>query len=195
MTCIVGLVANKHIYLGGDSLASTGSLSQTMVESKVFRVGENCIMGYSGTVRMCNLLRHKLELPEHPIDMSTEKYLTTLFVDALRTLLKDAGLAAKTNEQEATTGSILIAYRERLFKVGYDYCVMEASDGFDSIGSGDEIALGVMHATRHLDLQPQERIRLALEAAENLCESVRGPFTVEVLEPVSGSGGDCTWIR
>lgn len=131
---------------------------------------------------MSNLLKYALVLPEHPAEMSTECYLSTLFVDAIRSLLKNTGVSSKRDEQEMSTGDILVAYRNQLFKIGYDYCVMEAVDGFDAIGSGNEIALGVMHATRYLEVKPLARIQLALEAAEWLNNGVRGPFTVGTLQ-------------
>jgi ATP-dependent protease HslVU (ClpYQ) peptidase subunit len=182
MTVIIGLVAHETVYIGADSLASTGCIEQEMSSPKVFRCeGQDCLIGYSGTVRMANLLHHKFVLPEHPPGMSTEKYLTTLFVDGLRATLKEAGTAAKTNEQETTTGSMLVGYRGGLYKIGYDYGLMESAASFDAVGSGEEIALGAIHATQGMDLQPRKRIRLALEAAADLCRGVRGPFVIESL--------------
>lgn len=176
MTCIVGLVEEK-VYIGADSLAMTGYVQQTMTATKVFRT-KDCIIGYSGTVRMANMLQYGFVPPEHPADMGTDEYLATLFVDAIRSKLKEKGVAAKQNEQETTTGSMLVGYRGRLFKICSDYGLMEASSGFDAVGSGTEIALGAMHATKDMSLQPLKRIHLALEAASDLCHGVRGPFTI-----------------
>lgn len=182
MTVIVGLVEHETVYIGADSLATTGCIEQEMTSPKVFRCEERaCLIGYSGTVRMANLLQHKFVPPEHPAEMTVECYLTTLFVDSLRATLKEAGTAAKTNEQEVSTGSMLVGYRGGLYKIGYDYGLMAATAGFDAVGSGEEIALGAIHATMAMKLQPLKRIRLALEAAADLCRGVRGPFVIESL--------------
>ena len=182
MTCIVGLVEGKTVYIGADSLAVTGCVEQQLRSPKVFCCkGRDCLIGYSGTVRMANLLEHKFVPPGHPAEMGVEQYLTTFFVDGLRATLKEAGTAAKTNEQEVSTGSLLVGYRGGLYKIGYDYGLMEAAAGFDAIGSGEEIALGAIHATMGMKLQPLKRLRLALEAAADLCRGVRGPFVIESL--------------
>lgn len=182
MTCIVGLVEDKKVYMGGDSTV-TGYVSQTMTLRKVFK-HQNCLIGYSGSVRMCNLLQYAFTVPEHPDDMSVEHYLTTVFVDALRTLMKEAGNATKVNEQESSTGYFLIGYHGRLFNISADYSLVEVAEGFDAVGSGSSVALGAMYATRHMSLKPKKRIELALEAASHLCWGVGEPFYIESLDEV-----------
>lgn len=180
MTCIVGLIDGKTVYMGADS-AVTGHVTQTLVSKKIFQHGK-CLIGYSGSLRMANLLKHAFTPPEHPKGMEDEKYLTTLFVDALRTVLKDAGNATKINEQESGTGYFLVGYQCRLFEIGFDYSVSEVANGFDSVGSGNQVALGAIHATRNMSLIPSKRIELALEAAADFCYGVRGPFYIETLD-------------
>lgn len=179
MTCIVGLIEEGKVHIGGDSAVST-YITQTLTMKKVFR-HKDCILGYSGSLRMLNLLAYAFSVPEHPSDMSVERYLTTLFVDALRTTLKDAGNATKDSEKESSTGYFLIGYQRRLFQIGIDYSVMEVADSFQAIGSGHEVALGALHATKDMSLMPQKRIELALQAASHFCAGVGGPFSVETL--------------
>lgn len=181
MTCIVGLIDNGKVYIGGDSCVSRGYVQQTMSSPKVFRNG-HFLIGYSGSLRMAELLRFAFSPPEHPKDISTERYFATLFADALRTTLKDAGNATKNNEQESSTGYFLVGYQGRLITIEADYSFTEVADGWDAIGSGNEVALGAMHATKDMSLIPQKRIELALDAASTYCRGVCGPFTVEVLE-------------
>lgn len=147
MTCIVGLVEDK-VYIGGDSLASCGCVRQTMNATKVFR-NQDCIIGYSGTTRMANILQWGFVPPEHPAEMSVDQYLATLFIDAIRAKLKETGVAAKTNEQETNTGSMLVGYRGRLFKIGYDYGLMEATAGFDAVAAAMKL--------RSVPCMPQKR--------------------------------------
>ncbi len=54
---------------------------------------------------------------------------------------------------------------------------MEVAHGYDAIGSGAKIALGVMYVTA--DLDPYERIQRALEAAAFHIHTVRAPFSLE----------------
>lgn len=180
MTCIVGLIDNKTVYLAGDSAATTGVV-YTITNKKVFKRGE-CVLGYSGSMREMNLLHYAFTLPEHPTDMDTDQYLATRFVDALRTLFKDAGIATKQNEQESMTGYFLVGYRGRLFQISSDYSVMEVASSYAAIGSGYEVALGSLHTTSEMFLSSYERIVLALTAASRFCPGVRAPFHTETLE-------------
>ena len=177
MTCIAAVVWGNKVTMGGDS-AVTGYVEQTLAAKKVFRHG-SFLLGYSGSVRMCNLLAYVFAPPELPADMPIERYLTTLFADALRTALKDAGNAYKEKEQEQSAGYFLLGYRDRLFRIGSDYSFVEVCEGYDAIGSGCEVALGALHATHSLELAPRKRIELALEAAADFCTGVGGPFTIE----------------
>lgn len=180
MTCIVGLVEDETIFMGCDSMVTTGYTTQLLTLKKVFR-NRDMLIGFSGSVRMCNLLQYAFTIPEHPDYMSIETYLTTSFIDALRTLLKDTGNATKTNEQEQSLGYFLLGYKKRLFTIGSDYSLIEVMEGYNSVGSGSEIALGAMFATQHSDIKPKKRIELALKAATHYCNGVNEPYYFEAV--------------
>ena len=57
-----------------------------------------------------------------------------------------------------------------------------AQDPFYAVGCADNIALGAMYATQGKGMNPEERVRLALQAAERYSAGVRGPFAIECLE-------------
>jgi ATP-dependent protease HslVU (ClpYQ) peptidase subunit len=180
MTCIVGLVENDIVYMGGDSAATTSGVVLKMVAQKVFR-NKDFLMGFTGVVRGAQLLRYSFTPPDHPDSMDVETYLATLFINTLRTTFRDGGNASKSNEYEYASGAFLIGYRGRLFSIGSDYSFVEAADGYHCIGSGGEVALGAMHATHMMSLKPYKRIELALQAAEAFCDGVQGPFVIDCL--------------
>jgi ATP-dependent protease HslVU (ClpYQ) peptidase subunit len=179
MTCIVGLIDNGTVYIGGDSAGCSGFDLNIRADEKVFRNGP-FVMGFTTSFRMGQLLRYKLEPPAHPYDidgllMDTRKYMSTIFIDAVRKCLKDGGYACKENEQE-TGGTFLVGYRGELFFIDSDYQVGKTIDNFNSVGCGNSIALGAMYAT--VGKGPKERIQIALEAAERYNAGVRRPFVV-----------------
>jgi ATP-dependent protease HslVU (ClpYQ) peptidase subunit len=187
MTCIAGLVdgTSGRVVMGGDSCAFSGwDITPGVV--KVFHNGP-CLIGTSGDTREGQLLRYALTVPEQPEDMEPQHFMSTVFVDALRTCFKDAGYAQKEKEKEEHDGRLLVAYQGHLFGVYGNYAVLEASTGFNAIGVGEDYAKGVLFATTAATLTAEARVLLALQAAEALSAGVRGPFTIEILEPPAAS--------
>jgi ATP-dependent protease HslVU (ClpYQ) peptidase subunit len=183
MTCIVGLLDDGDIYIGGDSAGVGGYALHVRADQKVFRNGP-FLMGFTTSFRMGQLLRYKLTPPEHPYiagtgkRMDTYKYMVTHFVDAVRQCLKDGGYASKDKEVEEG-GTFLVGYDGRLFEIESDYQVAEQAVEFHAVGCGDQIALGSLYSSR--GRPPKERVVMALEAAERFSPYVRGPFVIEKL--------------
>lgn len=177
MTCIVGLVEEGHVYLGGDSAGIGGWSLTVRKDKKLFRNGE-FLIGGTGSFRLIQLLQYAFTPPTYDPDSDLGKYMATTFIDAVRQCLKDGGLAEKKSEQESG-GYFLVGFAGRLFFIEADYQVGEALCGYNAIGTGGEIAKGVLYATP--DVQPRKRIELALRGAEEHNAGVRGPFYIEVL--------------
>lgn len=182
MTCIVGFSLKGKVYIGGDSAGSnwTGELT-VRKDPKVFKNGA-CIMGFTTSFRMGDLLHYSLVVPERHPDEDIDKWIRTTFVDAIRSCLKTGGYAGKTNETEAG-GTFLVGYEGRLFEIQDDYQVGESVDPYDAVGSGDAVAKGAMAAMIQLGSvgDPEQMIRIALGIAERNCRGVRAPFTVVTL--------------
>ncbi len=174
MTCIVGLIDNKNIYMGGDSAGVCGSSMQVRSDPKVFIKGE-FIMGFTSSFRMGELLQYNLILPTHHAGVDTYEYMVTSFVDAVRECLKKGGYARKENDTESG-GKFLIGYDGRIFCIESDYQVGETINHYNSCGCGSDIALGAMYVSE--GISPKDRILKALEAAEQFSSGVRSPFRI-----------------
>lgn len=177
MTCIVGLVDAGKVYIGGDSAGVEGLELTVLANRKVFRNG-TMALGFTDSFRLGQLLRFALIVPDHDPRVDVERYMVTTFVDAVRACLKTGGYARRINEEESA-GRFLVGYQGRLFLVDADYQVDCPADGFAAIGCGHQIAHGALYATQ--GRPAEERVRLALEAAERFSVGVRGPFVFEVL--------------
>jgi ATP-dependent protease HslVU (ClpYQ) peptidase subunit len=186
MTCIAGLVQGGRVYIAGDSAGSNDAHQLTLRrDKKVFRREDlNMILGCCGSYRMTQLLHHvfapPLPAPEEE-DEDLEHYMATTFIDAVRSCFREGGFAKKKEEREKG-GCFLVGLCGRLFEIASDYQVGESLDGYAAIGSGDNIALGALFATRRLDMSPEQRLTLALEAAQHHITSVRAPFLIECLQ-------------
>ena len=174
MTCIVGLVHEGVVYIGGDS-AGVGGLSLTVrADEKVFRNGE-FLMGFTTSFRMGQLLRYSLKPPRRHPDDDINQYMVVDFVNAVRGCLKAGGYASKEDEVESG-GTFLVGYAGHLFTVDIDYQVGIPEDGYAAVGSGQDIARGSLFATQ--GQEPRSRVLTALRSAERFNAGVRGPFHI-----------------
>lgn len=185
MTCIVGLVHEGSVYIGGDSAGVGGWTIHGRSDEKVFRNGA-FLFGFTSSFRMGQLLHYSLVPPEQPEGTDLFRYLVVDFINAVRACLKDGGFAKKNSEAEEG-GHFLVGYRGRLFHINADYQVAEMSEGYMAIGAGEDIALGALHASA--SFPPLKRVRMALEAAAHHNIGVRGPFVIAVLEADPAANG------
>ena len=178
MTCIVGVAAGGKVWLGGDSAGVAGWSLTVRADAKVFGNGP-FLMGFTTSFRMGQLLRYAFTPPHHDDGVPDEKYMATTFVNAVRECLKAGGCASKEKDAE-NGGTFLVGYRGRLYFVGDDYQIGVAADDADAVGCGADIAKGSLHTSAQLKpgVEPEQRVRWALEAAERNSAGVRSPFVV-----------------
>jgi len=176
MTCIVGLVENNKVWIGGDSAGVGGLDIETRVQPKVF-VNDKFIMGYTTSFRMGQLLEHSLTPPKYYTEYNLMKYMVTDFIDAIRKCLKEGGFAKKENEVESG-GCFLVGFKDKLFTIEGDYQVAEVTRAYASVGCGEDYAKGSMYESISLDRTPEEKIISALECAQEHSAGVREPFTI-----------------
>jgi len=157
MTCIVGLVHDGKVYMGGDSCASNGHLSYVRKDVKVFIRGP-FIFGFTTSFRMGQLLQYSLAEPLHDPAISDHQYMTTTFIDAVRNCLKTGGYASATNGTEAG-GIFLVGYKGQLYRVDDDYQVGNKTGRTPSITSIPPTwRLLVLHRTPTASLRCLRRI-------------------------------------
>ena len=174
MTCIVGLVHEGVVYIGGDSAGVAGLSLTVRADEKVFQNGE-FLMGFTTSFRMGQLLRYSLEPPRRHPDDDIHQYMVVGFVNAVRECLKAGGYASKKDDVESA-GTFLVGYQGRLFEIESDYQVGIPGDGYAAVGSGQDIARGALFATQ--GQEPRQRVLTALQAAERFSAGVRGPFHI-----------------
>jgi hypothetical protein len=174
MTCIAALVENNTVYMGGDSAGIAGLSITVRSDEKVFINGP-FIIGITGSFRMSDLLRYKLDPPKQTVHRDDRAYLVTDFVDSLRKCFSANGFGDK----DATVGgTFLLGYKGTLYSVQKDYQIGIPSTQYDAAGCGADLALGSLHSTAKLNLKPEQRITMALEAASTFSAGVSPPFLV-----------------
>lgn len=177
MTCIAGLIADGKVFIGADSAGVSGWDLRVRADRKLFANGP-FLFGFTTSFRMGQILQHAFKPPRRDPKTDVMKFMVTDFIDGVRSALKEGGFATKNNEAESG-GDFLVGYVGRLFRVCSDYQIAECSQAYDAVGCGAAYAIGSLHATKHM--KPDERIALALAAAEAHSAGVRGPFHIESL--------------
>ena len=174
MTCIVGLIEEGKVYIGGDSAGVAGYDLTVRADQKVW-AKDGWAFGFTSSFRMGQILRYGLQVPKRHADMDLMQFMVTEFTNAVRNCLKAAGWASKVNEREEG-GVFLIGHAGRLFQMHSDYQIAESVHGYDACGCGEAYAKGALYAMRRTT--PKEAAEKALACAETFSAGVRGPFHV-----------------
>ena len=175
MSCIIGLAHKDKVYIGADSASVEGWINRKTNLQKVFKRGP-FLVGYTASFRLGQVLEYHLTVPTQNKNESDMTYMVTKVIDSLRDLLKEKGIS-KISSNVEEGGRFLVGYRGNLYSIANDYQVGHMSDGFDAIGSGNEIALGALKALT--DLPPIKRIKKALEISAYFNMGVTKPFYVK----------------
>ena len=175
MTCIVGLVDDGKVYMGGDSAGVAGLDITTRKDPKVF-INGSFLFGCEGSFRMMQLLRFKLSPPKHHTDIDVYEFMVVNFVEAVRECLKTGGYTRVDNNKEKG-GFFLVGYKGRIFDIESDFQVGESEKGYCTYGCGSPFAMGSLYQTEGQE-NPKKRVLAALAAAQEFSAGVREPFHV-----------------
>lgn len=197
MTCIIGLEYEGKVYIGGDSCGSAGWEKGVISrQPKVFRVGA-LLVGYSGSMRQLNLLRHQVTIGLLGLETTTqlpEEYIVTRFVPAARQCFIDNGMMGKADDVENINGMMLVGMQGELYQIGSQLDVTHYKRGYCAIGSGGDYALGSLitqmktacamekRADGSLTVpEPVVMLKRALDVAAMMNAAVCEPFYVECI--------------
>ena len=174
MTCIVGVVDNNDVWIGGDSASSDGWNIFIRSDEKVFRNGP-ALFGFTSSFRMGQLLRYSLKFPDRG-RQGVDRFMSTTFVDSVRECLKDGGFQSTENGVDEG-GVFLVGYAGRLFEIQSDYQVAVVRNGIYAIGCGAQYAFGALYVLP--SISPKDRIKKALSAASFYSKGVSPPFKIK----------------
>lgn len=192
MTCIVGLISQGDVWIGGDSAAATDWHVRHISQPKLFFLngalqdgdinypgGCKFLIGYTSSFRMGQLIEHCFTPPLYHKDEPEMPYFVQRFVPALQETLKDGGFS-KIENNVVEGGEFLIGFNRKLFKVQTNFQVLQYLDGYDACGCGEEYALGALRVMQFIDANhsPERAIRIALATAGYFSPYVCEPYHV-----------------
>jgi ATP-dependent protease HslVU (ClpYQ) peptidase subunit len=173
MSCIIGLIQNKKVYLGADSFATTDQGERRpIIANKLFRNGKYLI-GFAGSVRGGRLLADpSCKLPTNILKLADA--IQDLFVKkGCVTQTEDCGLLQLCN--------FLIGYKGKLYEIMSDFQMSEVSGNFTAVGSGAAYAMGALYVMQKTSASPESKITRALEAASLFATTVGPPFIIKTV--------------
>ena len=148
-------------------------------EPKCFKVGQYAI-AFTDSFRMGQILQYSWTPPKYTptkTNSGLDKFMRTKFIDSVKAAFKENGYGSIGSSSEEDTGGIFIVGLEgRIFTIDEDFHVGENVVNYMAEGSGGQIALGALYATKN-QKNPRLRIKAALEAATEFNMSVAGPYT------------------
>ena len=181
MTCIVAIAQNGVVYMGSDHAASDDKTGWILSrkEPKCFKVGQYAV-AFTDSFRMGQILQYSWVPPKYTptkTNSGLDKFMRTKFIDSVKQAFKDNGYGSIGSSSEEDTGGIFIVGLEgRIFTIDEDFHVGENVVNYMAEGSGGQIALGALYATKN-QKNPRLRLKAALEAASEFNMSVAPPFT------------------
>lgn len=178
MTCIAAIKAGRMVYVGADS-AGVANLNLTIrADDKVFYNGD-FLFGFTSSFRMGQLLRYDFKPPANHCN-DDEEYMVTQFVKSVRKCLRDGGFSKEKDKVEKG-GTFIVAYRGEIYVIEDDFQVGRSTDNFAAVGCGSNYAKGVMWQLQRSRINPRQKIKAALQAAEHFSAGVQRPFKILVL--------------
>jgi ATP-dependent protease HslVU (ClpYQ) peptidase subunit len=170
MTCVVGVIARGHVYMGGDSAVSNddGDL-EICREPKVWRAGRLAI-GHAGSDAYSSALRWRLEWPTVPrATADLDRWANVDLVRQIKTL---------ADEADCDGEAVMVGVRGRIYVVTIfeTLSVARPRPDYAAIGSGFPHAISVLDAYAETLLAPKTKIRRALECAERRRTDVKRPW-------------------
>lgn len=190
MTCIVGYLdkKNRTTWMGADSCVTEYWINRPLkVGDKIIERtgnirGGRMLLGICGEDKTATVCRHDLELPQHPANLSTERYMNGPFLNAFRAACKDAGFSRIKHNQESIEAQVLIAYDCNLFMLTEGFSVEEVAVPYNSIGCGESYAMGAMYVIEKSIIPAKEKVRLSVLAACRWDPFVEEPVVIRKLE-------------
>jgi ATP-dependent protease HslVU (ClpYQ) peptidase subunit len=103
------------------------------------------------------------------------KYIITKVIPNVIRIFND-GIKCEHEKDRGT--DFILCIKNKVYLVDSAYAVAEFVSGFCSVGSGRQYAYGSLKSTENNKISIPERIKLALECAEENATGVQRPFTI-----------------
>lgn len=172
MTCIVGINTGEKIIIAGDGRGSNGFMYCQDKKPKVFKK-EDFIFGVAGSYRVGQVLTNKFNPPKRFVGQTTDDYIYNTIVDYLITLFDvNNCLVSEDGIKNLTGSAFLFGYEKELYHFYSNFQLNINTKNYDATGSGRYHAIASLYSTEGLNISPEDRLRKAIECANEFVVSV-----------------------
>lgn len=167
MSLVVAIKDRDRIVLGADKQASTGG-TKDHTNTKIWKLEElpGAIIGSVGSARASQIIQYSQVIDKNLItDNIDTQFVVRVLAPTLANGLRANGIVvdhADGAKCDMMPNAFIFAYKNKAWTIWHDLSVSEIDDYF-AIGSGSDVARGVLYATP--DKNPFERIVTSIEAA------------------------------
>lgn len=167
MSLVVAIKDRDRIVLGADKQASTGG-TKDHTNTKIWKLEElpGAILGAVGSARASQIIQYSQIIDKNMLSQKLDTdFIVRVLAPTLANGLKNNGIVVEPAEGakcDMMPNAFIFAYRDRAWTIWHDLSVSEIDEYF-AIGSGSDVARGVLYATP--DKNPFERIVTSIEAA------------------------------
>ena len=170
MSVVVAIKENGNVYIGADSQSTKGSTRITLRNPNNYKIwkvinSNNTLMASVGSARDANVIRVVPGIVDDYDEFYNRvdyKFVVKYVAPNIVKELKKAGFLKNDDYLEFMDSAYLFAYRDKLFLIDRDLCVLEIDD-YVAIGSGSSEAIGSLLSTEGED--PRTRIIKAIKAS------------------------------
>lgn len=180
MTVIIALKHDNKIYLGSDSALIDGYTITKTKQSKIFKLGE-FLIGVAGYPRTAQLIQYQLTIKPQTEHQSDFAYLCTEFSNSVKNLLVDNDhIKNQDGSKQTDESGLLFGYKSNIYSMDANFQIIQTTDCYAAIGSGQELALGAMAAFTRFNAfwLPEVMIKNALEIVDKHNMGVCKPFRI-----------------
>lgn len=171
MTCIAVLKQDDSIWMAGDRGASDDDTIFPLTAPKVFKIGPY-LLGYAGSMDG-ERIRHNFK-PPLPKGKDLDKFMYTEFLLALRKFYEEWWVDVS---KDSDFGMIICVDGKIYEHNAVDMSLTQYNSDYLAMGSGSELAMGALFATRN-QKNGKRRVQTAVEAAIAYSTSCMGPVDV-----------------
>ena len=187
MTVVIGYVNRKtrETIMGADRCISNSLERNTFANSKIYQPAENpnFLIGISGDPRVHQLIKGFLVFPRESELQVDETIVDDRFIiRAIIPQINKIMLEQHYYDPDFTnTGSsIMIAYKDNIWRIGPGYQLISYDEDFLTMGSGQFAARGVLATLEDSKMLPMNKVIKALTLSTRMAVGVDGPYDIYV---------------